>query len=214
MGLCTATRAQGLALRATLPATRMTLFSSVPLLQVYQMGLFTGVCGWFALVRNSTCWRISRTLATVLVSVIIAEQKAPMVWLKLARVCGTTVPPSNFNNPPLTCAPECRLASVPPGSASHDCDGLALQEGCTATCAESYEAKSSATALTTQICHFDGYTFADSGLPFSSCVTTTLLQCSDSTIAQTEKFDALDCTSSTVGETCVVGCDIASGDSL
>ena len=62
-----------------------------------------------------------------------------------------------------------------------------------------YETKSSATALTAQICHFDGYTFADTGLQFPSCVTTTLLQCSDSPIAETEKFDALDCTNSTVG---------------
>ena len=101
---------------------------------------------------------------------------------------------------------------------SHDCDGLALQEECTATCAESCEAKLSATASTTQICHFDGYTYADTGLQFSSCVTTTLLQCSDSTIAQNEKLDALDCTNSTVGESCVVGCatgyEFASGDSL
>ena len=55
-------------------------------------------------------------------------------------------------------------------------------------------------------------------LEFTSCVTTTLLQCSDSTIAQTEKFDALECTNPTVGETCVVGCaigyELASGDSL
>ena len=40
--------------------------------------------------------------------------------------------------------------------------------------------------LTAQICHFDGYTY----------VTTTLSQCSDSPIAQTEKFHALDCTNS------------------
>ena len=68
--------------------------SDISLLQVYQMGLFPGASCWFALVRNSTAWRVSRTLATVLVSVIIAEQKAPMVWLKLTRVCGTTVLPS------------------------------------------------------------------------------------------------------------------------
>ena len=55
----------------------------------------------------------------------------------------------------LTCSSECSLASVPPASASHDCNGLTLQEEGTATCAESYEAKSSATALPTQICHFD-----------------------------------------------------------
>ena len=41
-----------------------------------------------------------------------------------------------INNPLLTCSPECRLASVPPATASHDCDGLALQEECTASCAE------------------------------------------------------------------------------
>ena len=40
---------------------------------------------------------------------------------------------------------------------------------------------------------------------FPSCLTTTFLQCVDRTFAQTEKFDALDCTILTVGETCVVG---------
>ena len=108
------------------------------------------------------------------------------------------------------------LSFVPPPSASHDCDGLTLQEECTATCAESYEAKLRATSLAIQTCHFDGYTYADTSLQFPSCVTTTLLQCSD--IAQTEKFDAPDCTNSTVGETCVVGCatgcELASCDSL
>ena len=103
-----------------------------------------------------------------------------------------------INNSPFTCSSECSLASVPPASASHDCNGLALQEEGTATCAESYEVKSSATALTTQKCNFDGNT--DTGLLFPSCVTTTLLRCSDSTIAQNEKFDAVDCTNSTVGE--------------
>ena len=85
-------------------------------------------------------------------------------------------------------------------------------------CRENHGAKSSATALTAQICHFDGYTYAVTGLLFTSCVTTTLWQCSDSTVAQTEKFDARDCTNSTVGETrvgsCAVGCELASGDSL
>ena len=118
-----------------------------------------------------------------------------------------------INNLPLTCSSECSLASVPPASASHDCDGLVLQEECPATSAESSEAKSSETALTTQIYHFDGHSCADTGLQ-SPCVTTNLLQCSDSTIAQNEKFDALDCTNSTVGETCVVGCAVGSGDSL
>ena len=40
----------------------------------------------------------------------------------------------------------------------------------------------------------------------------------DSTTAQNEKFEALDCTNSTAGETCVVGCalgyELVSGDSL
>ena len=124
--------------------------------------------------------------------------------------------PLKINNSLFTCSSECSLASVPPAGASHDCNGPTLQEA--ATCAESYEVKSSATALTTQICRIDGYTYADTGLPFPSCVTTTLLQRSVSTVAQTEKFDALDCTNSTVGETCVVGCAISyehvSGDSL
>ena len=217
MGLCTATRAQCLALRATLPATWMTLFSSVLVLQVFQMGLFPGASCRFPLVRNSTTWRVSRPIAIGLVSVIIAEQNAPIVWLKLTRVWndGTSL---KITNPPFTCSSECSLASVPPASASHHCNGLTLQEEGIAICAESYEAKSSAKALTTQICHFDGWTYADTVLPFPSCVTTTLLQCSDSTVARTEKFDALDCTNSTVGETCVVGCavgyELASGDSL
>ena len=72
--------------------------------------------------------------------------------------------------------------------------------------------------MTAHICHFDGCTNADTGLQFFSCVSTTLSQCSDSSIAQTEKFDALDCTNSTVGGTCIVGCaagyKLDSGDSL
>ena len=69
------------------------------LLQVYQMGLFPGArpC-WFALVRHSTTWRVSHTIATVFVSWIIAEQSAPMEWLKLTCVCGTTAPPSKLTN--------------------------------------------------------------------------------------------------------------------
>ena len=59
-------------------------------------GTLPSACCWFALVRNSTAWRVSRTLATVLVSMIIAEQKAPTVWLKLTRVCGTSAPPSKL----------------------------------------------------------------------------------------------------------------------
>ena len=45
-----------------------------------------------------------------------------------------------INNLPLMCSSECSLAPVPPASASHDCDGLALQEECTANCAGSFEA--------------------------------------------------------------------------
>ena len=75
---------------------------------------------------------------------------------------GTTAPPSKFTILLL----RAHQSAVLPPSPSNDCDGLPLQEECTATCAESYEAKSSATALTTQICHFDGYTFADTGLQF------------------------------------------------
>ena len=104
-----------------------------------------------------------------------------------------------INNPPLTCSSEGSPASVPPARESHVCDGFTLQEECTATCAQSYGAKSSATALTTQVCHLDGFTNADTGLLLPICITTTLWQCSDSTAAQTEKFDALGCTNSTVG---------------
>ena len=42
--------------------------------------------------QNSKAWRVSRTLATVLVSGIIAEQNVPMVWLKFTRLCRTTAP--------------------------------------------------------------------------------------------------------------------------
>ena len=102
MGLCTATHAQCLALRATLPATWITL------LQVCQSAVFDDLEG--------ACW------------------------------------------------------SVPPVSAGHDCDGLhfAGRMPCHLR-RESYEAKSSATALTTQICHFDGNTYADTGVQFFSC---------------------------------------------
>ena len=85
--LCATGRAQGLASRAMLPATRTTLFSSASLLCVLRMGLFPGAFGWLALVRNSMAWRGWHLFATVLVSVIMAEQNAPMAWLGLARVC-------------------------------------------------------------------------------------------------------------------------------
>ena len=113
---------------------------------------------------------------------------------------GTTAPTVKLTTLLLRAHLEGSPASVPQARASHDCDGFTLQEECTATCAERCGAKSSATALTTQICHFDGFSDGDTGLLFTRCVTTTLEQCSDSTVAQTEKFDALDCTNSTVGE--------------
>ena len=211
MGLCTVTRAQCLALRATSPATWITLFSSVSLLQVYQLRLFPCAPCWFALVRNSTTWRVVGFGCNCGAECAHGMAETYLcVWNDSTSL--------KINDPPLTCSSECSLASVPPASASHDCYGLALQGECTATCAESYEAKTSATALTAEICHFDGCTNADTGLQFSSCVPTTLSQCSDSFIAQTEKFDALDCTNSTVGGTCIVGCatgyKLASGDSL
>ena len=71
-----------------------------------------------------------------------------------------------INNPPFACSSECSLAFFPPASASHDGDGFTLQEEYTATCAERHWAKLSATALTTQMCHFDGYTFADTANRF------------------------------------------------
>ena len=88
MGLSTATRAQCLAPRATLPATGMTLFSSVSLLPENRIGLFPGAGFWSALVRNSTAWRMWR---------------APTAWLELTCVCGTTAPPSKWTTI-LTCA--------------------------------------------------------------------------------------------------------------
>ena len=80
------------------------------------------------------------------------------------------------------------------------------QEECLAPCTESYKAKWRGTALTAK------------GLQFPRCVTTTLLRCSDSTLTQDEKFEALDRTNSKAGEICVVGCslgsELVSGDSL
>ena len=43
----------------------------------------------------------------VVVSVTIAEKKAPVVEMRRTRVCGTTAPPLKINNPPLTCSSEC-----------------------------------------------------------------------------------------------------------
>ena len=44
--------------------------------QVSHRGLLSGMCRWFALVRNSTAPRVSRTLTTVVVSVKIAEKES------------------------------------------------------------------------------------------------------------------------------------------
>ena len=119
---------------------------------------------------------------------------------------------------PLTQPSECSLASVPPASASHDCDGLALQEEGTTTCAEDCEAKSRVIASTTRTGHLDGNTSADVGWQFRVWVTTTVLLCFASTLAQKKRLHALDCPNSTVCETCIVGCtagyELASGDSL
>ena len=82
----------------------------------------------------------------------------------------------------------------------------------------SYEAKLRATVLTVQIRYFDGHARAAKALQFPSWITTTLLQCSDGTLVQNGKFDALDGTNSTAGETCVAGRDlgdeVVSGNSL
>ena len=125
MGLCKATRGQCLALRATLPATWaslpatwMTLSSSVLAPPVYPMELFPVPCCLFALVGVGLGDKFGAECAHG-----VAETY-PCVW----------------ND-------ECSLASVPPASASHDYDGLALQEECTANRAESDEANSSAIAF-------------------------------------------------------------------
>ena len=66
--------------------------------------------------------------------------------------------------------------------------------------------------MTIQPRHFDGHPYAAKGWQFPSCNTKTLLQCSDGTLAQNGKFEALNGTNSTAGETCAVGCDL--GDEL
>ena len=88
---------------------------------------------------------------------------------------------------PLTRLSECSLAFVPLAGTSQEGDGLAFQEEGTATCTDGYETKSSEIAPTTRTRHLDGYTSVDGGWQFPKWVTTTVLQCSDSTIAQNEK---------------------------
>ena len=144
-------------------------------------GTLPGMCRWFALVRNLTAPRVSRTLTTVVVSATSAEKKAPMVRMRRTRVCGTTAPFPRFTillratlsaaSPPS----DGSLASVPLARASHDCDGFTLQEEFPATCTKANEAKSKVTASTAQICHFDGCTCADTGWQFPICVTTNVM---------------------------------------
>ena len=52
----------------------------------------------------------------------------------------------------------------------------ASQEGCPPLCPESDKTKFGATALITQMHHFDGYTYSAKGWQFLRCVTTTLLR--------------------------------------
>ena len=75
---------------------------------------------------------------------------------------------------PLARFSECSLASVPLASTSQEGDGLAFQE-------EGCKAKSRVFAPTTRTCHLDGYTSADTSWQFPVGVTTTMLQCSDTT---------------------------------
>ena len=123
-----------------------------------------------------------------------------MVWMIRPRVDGTEV-----LLPRLTilsrARSECSLASVPPASTSHDGDDLAFQEEGTTTCTEDYKAKSRVIASTTRTGHLDGCTSADVGWQFPVCVTTTVLLCFASTLAQNERRDA-------------PGYELASGDSL
>ena len=127
---------------------------------------------------------------TVVVSVTMGGRTAPSprFTILLPTSWSAVVPPS------------------PPASTSHDGECRDFQEEGTATCTEGYEAKSRVIAPTTLTRHLDLYTSADTGWQFPNCVTTTVLLCSDSTIARNEKLDAADRTNSTVG---VVGCTAA-----
>ena len=89
---------------------------------------------------------------------------------------------------------------------TYDGDGLAFQKEGTATCTQGYEAKSRVTVPTARTCHLDDYTSANTVWLFLIGVTTTVSQCSDSTITQNEKLSAPDHTNSTVGGTCIVCC--------
>ena len=104
--------------------------------------------------RGKTAVLMPLSTPIVFDSVTIAAQKAPCETYPHVWNDSTSL---NIDDPPRTCASEDSPASVP-ASASHDCDGFTLQGKGTATCAESFGAKSSATALTTQVCHFYGCT--------------------------------------------------------
>ena len=97
MGLCIATRGQCLALRATLPATWTTLFSSVSLLQVYQMGLFQVRAAGLPWSRTRRLGGYHAHLRRWWSRGQLRSKSAPMVWLTLTRVCGTTAPPSKLS---------------------------------------------------------------------------------------------------------------------
>ena len=140
-------------MRCMLPATWMTLFSPVSLLQENQTGLLPKCT---PLVRE-----VSRTLPTVSVSGIVAEQSAPMVWLKLTRMWNDSTS-LKIDNPPLTCSSECSLASVPSPATIGKISLCRVQQ------------------QRPQMCHFDGCTSADTGLQFSNYVMTAALsQCPD-----------------------------------
>ena len=136
-------------------------------------------------------WRVSRTSDGVGLSDHCRAEGAHGADETYTCVClWKEIPFPSIHNS-LTRLSEFSLAVVLLASTGLDGDGHAFQEECSATCEESYKAKSSATALTSQICHVDGYTYADAGLQFPSCVTTTLSQCSDSTIAQAKSSTRL-----------------------
>ena len=148
------------------------LFSSVSLLHVHRMGLFTR-CVLFGTGQEFDGLEdVAHTCDGVgLGDHCKAEAGTyPCVWDDSTSL--------KMNNPLVMCSSEGSLASVSSASARHDCNALALHEGCPAICAESYEAKWRSTALTTQIHHFDGKPNGAKGLQFTSCVKMTLLRCS------------------------------------
>ena len=100
--------------------------------------------------RDSTAPRVLRTLTTVVVSVTVAEKKAPMVRMRRTRVWNDSTFPKIHN--PLTRTSNYNLVSVLPASTGHDGDALAFQEEGSATCTEGYEAKSRVTASTVLPC--------------------------------------------------------------